>query len=242
MQERIQKIIAASGLMSRRAAEKLIADGKVTVNGVTAVPGMKADLQEDNILVSGRPVGGKRSCRYLMVNKPAGVVTTLHDEQGRRSVAELLRGIGSRVYPVGRLDMYSEGLLLLTDDGEFANLLMHPSHEIPKVYSLHIKGENIEEKIGSLSKPIEIDGRMTASASLAQIKISGEEATLTVTIHEGRNRQIRRLCERAGLKVLHLCRVQEGPVSLGSLRSGEWRDLTGSEVKALREAAGGGET
>ena len=119
---------------------------------------------------------------------------------------------------------------------------MHPSHEIPKVYSLHIKGENIEEKIGSLSKPIEIDGRMTAPASLALIKISGEEATLTVTIHEGRNRQIRRLCERAGLKVLHLCRVQEGPVSLGSLRSGEWRDLTGSEVKALREAAGGGET
>ena len=242
MQERIQKIIAASGLMSRRAAEKLIADGKVTVNGVTAVPGMKADLQEDNILVSGKPVSGRRSCRYLMLNKPAGVVTTLRDEQGRRSVAELLHGIGSRVYPVGRLDMYSEGLLLLTDDGEFANLLMHPSHEIPKVYSLRIKGENIEEKIGSLSKPIEIDGRMTAPAMLAQIKISGEEATLAVTIHEGRNRQIRRLCERAGLKVLRLCRIQEGPVLLGSLRSGEWRELTGSEVKALREAAGGGET
>ena len=242
MQERIQKIIAASGLMSRRAAEKLIADGKVTVNGVTAVPGMKADLQEDNILVSGRPVGGKKSCRYLMLNKPAGVVTTLHDEQGRWSVAELLHGIGARVYPVGRLDMYSEGLLLLTDDGEFANLLMHPSHEIPKVYSLRIKGEKIEEKIGNLSKPIEIDGRMTAPASLAQIEISGEEATLAVTIHEGRNRQIRRLCERAGLKVLRLCRIQEGPVSLGSLRSGEWRELTGSEVKALREAAGGGET
>ncbi len=239
MQERIQKIIAASGLMSRRAAEKLIADGKVTVNGVTAVPGMKADPLEDNILVSGRPVGGRKSSRYLMLNKPAGVVTTLHDEKGRRTVAELLRGVGSRVYPVGRLDMYSEGLLLLTDDGDFANLLMHPSNEIPKVYSLRVKGENIADKIVSLSRPIEIDGRMTASASVAEIKVSGEEASMTVTIHEGRNRQIRRLCERAGLKVLRLCRVKEGPVSLGSLHSGEWRELTDTEITALREAAGG---
>ena len=239
MQERIQKIIAASGLMSRRSAEKLIADGKVTVNGVTAVPGMKADPLEDNILVSGRPVGGRKSSRYLMLNKPAGVVTTLHDEKGRRTVAELLRGVGSRVYPVGRLDMYSEGLLLLTDDGDFANLLMHPSNEIPKVYSLRVKGENIADKIVSLSRPIEIDGRMTAPASVAEIKVSGEEASMTVTIHEGRNRQIRRLCERAGLKVLRLCRVKEGPVSLGSLHSGEWRELTDTEITALREAAGG---
>lgn len=242
MQERIQKIIASSGLMSRRAAEKLISDGKVTVNGEKAVLGMKADLHEDNILVSGRPVGGRKTCRYLMLNKPAGVVTTLRDEQGRRSVTELLRGVGSRVYPVGRLDMYSEGLLLLTDDGDFANLLMHPSHEISKVYSLRIKGEDIEEKISSLSRPIEIDGRMTTSASLSEISFSGEEAKLTVTIHEGRNRQIRRLCERAGLKVLRLCRIQEGPVKLGSLRSGEWRELTDAEVKALQEAAGGGKT
>ena len=239
MQERIQKIIAASGLMSRRAAEKLIADGKVTVNGVTAVPGMKADPLEDNILVSGRPVGGRKSSHYLMLNKPAGVVTTLHDEKGRRTVAELLRGVGSRVYPVGRLDMYSEGLLLLTDDGDFANLLMHPSNEIPKVYSLRVKGENLADKIVILSRPIDIDGRMTAPASVAEIKVSGEEASMTVTIHEGRNRQIRRLCERAGLKVLRLCRVKEGPVSLGSLHSGEWRELTDTEITALREAAGG---
>ena len=239
MQERIQKIIAASGLMSRRAAEKLIADGKVTVNGRIAELGMKADLSEDDILVSGRPVGRKKSFRYLMLNKPAGVVTTLHDEQGRRSVAELLRGVGARVYPVGRLDMYSEGLLLLTDDGDFANLLMHPSSEIPKTYRLRVKGAAPEERLQSLAKPIEIDGRLTAPAVLSDIRAEGEEARLTVTIHEGRNRQIRRLCERAGLKVLELCRVKEGPVALGSLRSGEWRELTENEVEALRNAAGG---
>ena len=241
MQERIQKIISASGLMSRRAAEKLIADGKVTVNGVTASPGMKADPAEDNILAEGRPVGRKNAFHYLMMNKPAGVVTTLHDEQVRRSVAELLHGIGARVYPVGRLDMYSEGLLLFTDDGEFANLLMHPSSGIPKTYRLKVKADTVEQRLHSFAQPIEIDGRMTTPALLSEIRASGEEATLMVTIHEGRNRQIRRLCERAGLKVLQLCRVKEGPLTLGSLRSGEWRPLTEQEVQALRDAAGGNE-
>ena len=158
MQERIQKIIAASGLMSRRAAEKLIADGKVTVNGVTAVPGMKADPLEDNILVSGRPVGGRKSSRYLMLNKPAGVVTTLHDEQGRRTVAELLRGVGSRVYPVGRLDLNSEGLLIMTNDGELANMLTHPSFERKKTYRVWVRG-NTASGLSRLQEPMELDGR-----------------------------------------------------------------------------------
>ena len=236
MQERLQKIISASGLMSRRAAEELIAAGKVTVNGVRAELGTRADPQEDNILVRGRPLPMQGKKIYVMLNKPAGVVTTLHDEQGRHSVKELLSDLHERVYPVGRLDMYSEGLLLLTNDGEFANAMMHPSAEVKKVYALTVKGEDFPHRIRALTAPIEIDGRMTSGAQVEVLQLREQEAEISVTIHEGRNRQIRRLCERAGLKVVHLCRISEGPLTLGDLPRGKWRYLTEEEVSRLRKA------
>ena len=178
-----------------------------------------------------------------MLNKPAGVVTTLHDEKGRPSVASLVQGVHARVYPVGRLDQYSEGLLLLTNDGELANALMHPSSEISKTYLLRIRGTDPETEVKSLSRPIDIDGRSTSPAQVKLLSASGQEAECFVTIHEGRNRQIRKLCERAGLKVLLLRRVSEGPLSLGSLAPGSWRFLTEEELSKLRAAvqAGGKE-
>ena len=238
MQERLQKIISAAGLMSRRAAEQLIAAGKVTVNGIPAEPGMKADPEEDTILVSGKPVFQQEKKITVMLNKPAGVVTTLHDEQGRRSVSDFVRDVPGRVYPVGRLDMYSEGLLLMTNDGELANMLMHPSTEIRKMYRLTVRGDDLQRRIAMLSEPIEIDGRKTSPATVETLKISDGEAEISVTIHEGRNRQIRRLCERAGLKVVHLRRMREGPLSLGDLPRGKWRMLTEEEISSLKKAAG----
>ncbi|MBQ3373955.1 MAG: rRNA pseudouridine synthase [Oscillospiraceae bacterium] len=240
MQERLQKIISASGLMSRRAAEQLIAAGKVRVNGITAELGMKADPEEDNIIVNGQPLLSRERHVTVMLNKPAGVVTTLHDEQGRLSVASLVQGVHARVYPVGRLDQYSEGLLLLTNDGALANALMHPASEIAKTYLLRVQGEKLESAVQSLSRPIEIDGRATSPAQVKLVGISGQEAECLVTIHEGRNRQIRRLCERAGLKVLLLRRVSEGPLSLGSLTPGAWRVLTEQELSELWAAVQAG--
>ena len=233
MQERLQKIISASGLMSRRAAEQLITAGKVRVNGIPAELGMKADPEEDNIVVDGKPLLSREKHVTVMLNKPAGVVTTLHDEQGRPSVASLVQGVHARVYPVGRLDQYSEGLLLLTNDGALANALMHPANGIPKTYLLRVRGANPESAVQSLSRPIEIDGRNTSPAQVKLLNVNGQEAECLVTIREGRNRQIRRLCERAGLKVLLLRRVSEGPLSLGSLAPGAWRVLTDEELSKL---------
>ncbi len=214
----------------------------MTVNGVPAVLGQKADPSVDTIAVNGRPILSERKKLYVMLNKPAGVVTTLHDEQGRHSVPELIRGVPERVYPVGRLDMYSEGLLLLTNDGELANALMHPGCEVGKKYLLHVKGENIPSRLRSLSAPMMIDGRMTSPAKVEIISQSDGEAEISVTIHEGRNRQIRRLCERAGLKVIRLCRVSEGPLALGDLPSGKWRYLTEDETAALVRSVQKGQT
>ena len=233
MQERLQKIISASGLMSRRAAEQLITAGKVRVNGIPAKLGMKADPEEDNIVVNGQPLLSREKHVTVMLNKPAGVVTTLHDEQGRPSVASLVQGVHARIYPVGRLDQYSEGLLLLTNDGALANALMHPANEISKTYLLRVRGANPESAAQSLSRPIEIDGRNTSPAQVKLLNVNGQEAECLVTIREGRNRQIRRLCERAGLKVLLLRRVSEGPLSLGSLEPGAWRVLTEEELSKL---------
>ena len=238
MQERLQKIISAAGLMSRRAAEQLIADGKVTVNGERAELGTKADPKEDVILVKGRPILSREKKVTVMLHKPAGVVTTLSDNKGRRSVADLVKGVPERVYPVGRLDMYSEGLLLLTNDGELANALMHPSAEIRKTYQLRVKGDDLPTRIAKLSRPIEIDGRMTSPAAVETLRMENGEAELSVTIHEGRNRQIRRLCERAGLKVLRLCRLKEGPLDLDDLPAGKWRYLTDGEIALLKRHGG----
>ncbi len=233
MTERIQKIISASGLMSRRAAEELIAAGKVTVNGVRAELGMKADGERDIIVVNGKALPSPDDKTYIMLNKPRGYVTTLSDEKNRPCVTELVKDAGVRLYPVGRLDMYSEGLLILTNDGDFANRLMHPSHEITKTYLTWVKGENIKAATSKLHKPIELDG-CTVQAKSIEIRESFEDrAVLLITIGEGRNRQIRRMCESCGLRVTRLRRVSEGPLSLGELKSGSWRRLTNSEIRQV---------
>ena len=233
MKERLQKIISASGLMSRRAAEELIAAGKVSVNGVTAALGDKAEAGVDQILVDGKALPSAGEKLYIMLNKPRGYVTTLSDEKGRKNVTELIKELGTRLYPVGRLDMYSEGLLLMTNDGDFANRLMHPSHEIDKCYHTWVKGEDMGWAVELLRCPMEIDGYVTSPAEVDILELKGEEALLAITIHEGRNRQVRKMCEAAGLKVTRLMRVSEGGVELGTLKSGKWRRLTEEELDML---------
>lgn len=235
MKERLQKIISASGLMSRRAAEELIAAGKVSVNGVTAALGDKAEAGVDIILVDGKALPSVGEKLYIMLNKPRGYVTTLSDEKGRKNVTELIKELGTRLYPVGRLDMYSEGLLLMTNDGDFANRLMHPSHEIDKCYHTWVKGEDMGWAVELLRCPMEIDGYVTSPAEVDILEVKGEEALLAITIHEGRNRQVRKMCEAAGLKVTRLMRVSEGGVELGTLESGKWRRLTEEELDMLRK-------
>lgn len=235
MKERLQKIISASGLMSRRAAEELIAAGKVSVNGVTAALGDKAEAGVDQILVDGKALPSAGEKLYIMLNKPRGYVTTLSDEKGRKNVTELIKELGTRLYPVGRLDMYSEGLLLMTNDGDFANRLMHPSHEIDKCYHTWVKGEDMGWAVELLRCPMEIDGYVTSPAEVDILELKGEKALLAITIHEGRNRQVRKMCEAAGLKVTRLMRVSEGGVELGTLKSGKWRRLTEEELDMLRK-------
>ena len=220
--------------MSRRAAEVCISEGRVTVNGQTAALGDKADPERDRILVDGRelsPVGEKL---YIMLNKPRGYVTTLKDEKGRKNVAELVQNLGCRVYPVGRLDLDSEGLLLMTNDGEFANAVAHPSHEVDKVYHTWVRGDNLEEKLERLRAPMQIDGYAVRPAQVELLERLPGGALLSVTIHEGRNRQVRKMCRQAGLQVSRLRRVAEGGVRLGNLKTGRWRHLTAEELEQLR--------
>ena len=235
MKERLQKLISASGLMSRRAAEEAILSGRVLLNGNTAVPGDKADPDEDRILVDGapRPCAGKKL--YVMLNKPRGVVTSLHDEKDRPDVSGLVSDLGVRLYPVGRLDMYSEGLLLMTNDGEFANRVMHPSHECRKTYRTWVKGERIDRALARLRAPMEIDGYRIRPAEVELVSEDPDGALLSITIHEGRNRQVRKMCALAGLKVTRLMRTAEGELSLGDLRPGQWRFLTDDEVRTILE-------
>ena len=235
MEERLQKILARCAGVSRRKAEELIADGRVRVNGNTARLGEQADGEEDVIELDGVRVRTRQEPEkiYRMLCKPRGFVTTMHDEKGRRSVAELVADLPERVYPVGRLDCNSEGLLLLTNDGELANALMHPKKQVDKVYLVWVSGY-IEGKEKSLCEPIEIDGRMTTPAQVSRLHADGVTALFRVTIHEGRNRQIRRLCERVGLTVTRLRRIAEGPLQLGDLKPGQSRALTEQELAALR--------
>ena len=230
--ERLQKIIAARGLCSRRQAEKWIEEGRVRVNGNTAHLGDTADVTEDVIEVDGKrlPKAGKK--RYLMLNKPRGYVTTLSDEQGRKNAAELVAGCGVRVYPVGRLDMDSEGLLLFTNDGEFANLMMHPRHEVDKVYRVWVTNF-APEKLEALGEPIELDGYMKKKPKVRPVRMEPTRAILDVTIHEGRNRQVRRMCQAAGLEVARLKRIAEGGLRLGDLKEGQWRELEPREIELL---------
>lgn len=235
MAERLQKLIAGAGLMSRRAAEECISVGRVTVNGLTAQLGDKADIDIDVILVDGKRLPSADKKTYIMLNKPKGYVTTMSDEKGRKNVSELVSTVPERVYPVGRLDMYSEGLLLMTNDGDFANRMMHPSHEVSKTYMTWAQGSDIGEAIEYLREPMDIDGYITAPADVDIMDVFPGGAVLAITIHEGRNRQVRKMCEAVGLRVTKLKRVSEGSLELGELKPGEWRYLTDEELKELME-------
>ena len=232
MEQRLQKILSNYGVASRRKAEQMILDRRVRVNGNTASLGDVADDEEDVIEVDGVRLKRQPARIVLMLNKPRGYVCTLSDEKGRKNVAELVSGCGARVYPVGRLDLNSEGLLLLTNDGELANRLTHPKKEVDKVYLVWLS-HYIPGCEDSIASPIEIDGRPTSPAKVETIKRDGETALLRITIHEGRNRQIRRLCERANVTVTRLRRVAEGPLQLGDLKPGQWRVLTEEEIAGL---------
>lgn len=233
MQERLQKLIAASGLMSRRAAEQVISAGRVTVNGAAAQLGQSADSETDEIRIDGEKLPRRKSHAYVMLNKPKGYVTTMQDEQGRPTVAELVQVTGRRLYPVGRLDMYSEGLLLMTDDGETANRLMHPSHRVLKTYIVDVVGENIRASMRKMREPLDIDGVTVQAVDVQLIRQGGGRGQLEVVIGEGRNRQVRKMCDQCDLKVQRLVRVSEGSLQLGELPSGSWRYLTPEEIQAI---------
>lgn len=233
MEERIQKIMASRGIASRRASEELILQGRVTCNGQICGLGDRADPEKDTILVDGRPLPSTPDAIYILLHKPRGYVTTLSDEKGRKNVSQLVSDCPQRVYPVGRLDMDSEGLLLLTNDGELANHLMHPSHVVDKVYQVWVQGFS-PEGLERLSQPIELDGYRIRKPAVKCQKRTGDKALLQITIHEGRNRQIRRMCAIAGMEVQRLKRIREGSLSLGQLPLGKWRYLTKEEVQALQ--------
>ena len=233
MKERLQKILSARGIASRRKAEEMITQGLVTVNGQTAHLGDTADPDTDEILVSGKPLPKQEGYIYILLNKPRGYVTPLSDEKGRPNAAQLVADCGTRVYPVGRLDMDSEGLLLFTNDGDFANALMHPRHEVKKTYEVWVTGYAPGAEV-RLSRPITLDGYTIRKPEVKLLKAEGQKARFQVTIHEGRNRQVRRMCQAAGMNVTRLRRIKEGGLSLGGLPLGKWRYLTPEEVDHLK--------
>ncbi len=230
MKQRLQKCISAAGIASRRAAENMISAGRVTVNGLTASLGDSADPETDDIRVDGVPLPKSEEKIYLMLHKPRGYVTTLSDEQGRRTVAELVAAVGVRVYPVGRLDLDSEGLLLMTNDGEAANALMHPSHVVDKVYHVEASGGDLESAAETIRTITDLDGERVSPAEVTVL----DACRLAVTIHEGKNRQVRRLCAKAGLTVHRLKRVSEGALKLGNLPPRGFRYLNEQEISYIR--------
>ena len=236
---RIQKIMADSGFCSRRAAEKLIDEGRVTVNGRPCSLGDKAIPGKDLLAVDGEkiPVEKKRSYVYLMLNKPRGYVTSMKDELERRDVSSLVSDVPVRVFPVGRLDRNSEGLLLFTNDGALANRLMHPSFSVPKLYRVTVNSRVVEEQIIQLSEGVMLEDGMTGEATVRVLENSEERSVMEIVITEGRNRQIRRMCEAVGLQVVRLKRNAEGPLRLGMLAPGKWRYLTNEEIMALQRVA-----
>ncbi len=240
---RIQKALSEGGILSRRKAEELIAQGRVTVNGRPARPGHPVNIRRDVIAIDGQRVvfPRKKELVYIALNKPRGYVTTTSDELGRRCVTQLLQGLSTRVYPVGRLDRNSEGLLLLTNDGQFANFIMHPSHHVRKTYRVTVHQDVTDEMAVHLSTGVNIgtDGQVEMTAP-AQVQVLSKEpgrTVLQITIAEGKNRQIRRMCEALGLEVARLRRTAVGPIKLGMLAPGQWRELKPAEVGALRNSA-----
>lgn len=235
MEERLQKILSAAGACSRRAAEEYIKTGRVTVNGETAQLGQKADPEQDLITLDGKPIGAApEEPLYFMLHKPVGYVTTLSDEQGRPSVADLIRDIPERVWPVGRLDQNSEGLLLLTNDGDVTHRLLHPSFRVEKEYHVWVTG-SIKRALPILRGPLKIDGELLAPAQIDVLEDEGDRGKLRFIIHQGKKRQVRRMCAAGSLKVLRLQRVREGNLLLGDLPMGKWRPLTADEVNYIKQ-------
>ncbi|MEW6695832.1 MAG: pseudouridine synthase [Bacillota bacterium] len=239
MEERLQKVLAKAGVASRRHAEELITGGKVKVNGkVITELGTKVNAYKDKIQVNGKPLPPLEQKIYLILNKPRGYVTTLSDERGRKTVVDLLKGVDQRVYPVGRLDYDSEGLLLLTNDGELTQALTHPKHEVKKTYMARVEGIPEPDKLQAMAKGLTLEDGPTAPADVKMTNIQDGRALLQISIHEGRNRQVRRMCEHIGHEVLRLRRTRLGPLELGDLKSGEFRPLTKPELKELMTLAG----
>ncbi len=232
---RLQKFMAECGIASRRACEQLIEQGRVKVNGETAELGMKVDPSKDKVVFDGRVLNAHSEKNvYIMMNKPRGYLTTAKDELGRKCVIDLLDGVRERVVPVGRLDRDSEGLLLLTNDGDLVYRLTHPKHHVPKIYTCVVKGMPKKEQIEKLCGPLEIDGYVTNSTKVEIAKVKEDRTNLTFTLHEGRNRQIRKMCEKVGLEVLRLKRVAVGELRLAEVKAGKWRFLDDDEVEYLK--------
>lgn len=242
---RLQKYLSDCGVLSRRAAEAEIQKGTVTVNGVRAEIGQKIDPESDTVCLSGRRIRPRdplTARTYILLNKPVGYVTTMKDEKGRQLAADLLHGVSIRVYPVGRLDMYSEGMLLFTDDGDLTNRLTHPAHHIPKKYTVTIRGTLTKADVARFSEPMMLDGyalRPVEARLIASGDVMPDGTAVSVVeliLHEGRNRQIRRMCDLLGFKVVRLCRIAIGEITLGDLPRGKWRYLTNEEIAYLKNA------
>lgn len=233
---RLQKFFTDNKIMSRRNAEKVIEAGNVKVNGITAKLGDKVDPEKDIVTYNGKVIKHQEQGdkRYIMLNKPLGYVSTASDEKGRQTVLDLVTDVGERVYPVGRLDMYSEGLLILTNDGELTNRLTHPKNNMPKVYSVMIKGELSPEQLSKLNSPMEIDGYKLKPVKVRVISVKNGATNTIFTLNEGRNRQIRKMCEQCGLTIMRLTRIAIGKLKLNDLERGKWRELSENEIKYLK--------
>lgn len=233
---RISKYLSEQGIMSRRTADEEISAGRVSVNGKTAELGQKIDPGSDVVTYKGKPVGGEIRKVCIMLNKPRGYITTMEDERGRKCVADLVSDVGVRVYPIGRLDRDSEGLLLLTNDGELANMLTHPKYHKSKVYTVKVRGEVDEKTIERLGRPFNIDGYITKPAEVKKLGEADGITSLSIRLFEGRNRQIRKMCDKCSLEVAELRRISIGEIRLGELPSGKWRQLDSAQIKKLKGA------
>lgn len=237
--ERLQKVLAHAGVASRRKCEELIRAGRVQVNGQTVTElGVKVDPTKDRIAVDGKPVRLETRKRYILLYKPAGVITSVRDPRGRRTVIDLVKDVPERIYPVGRLDYETEGLLLLTNDGELAHRIMHPRYELDKVYEAWVKGHPDEEALRRLREGMRLEDGWTHPAKVERVAERADRTLLRLTIHEGRNRQVRRMCAAVGHPVLALRRVRVGFLTLDKLRPGAWRELTPDEVRRLKALVG----